>query len=46
MVQMCFDAFDSAADLDVLDHPILNFIYYLVKFLFIGKIDAYTVILV
>jgi len=28
-VMMCFDAFDKAADLDVLDHPILNFIYYL-----------------
>ncbi|CAK7326918.1 unnamed protein product [Dovyalis caffra] len=26
---MCFDAFDEAADLDVLDHPVLNFIYYL-----------------
>lgn len=29
--QMCFNAFDKAADLDVLDHPILNFIYYLVS---------------
>ncbi|XAR53189.1 hypothetical protein NMG60_11021638 [Bertholletia excelsa] len=28
-IMMCFDAFDEAADLDVLDHPILNFIYYL-----------------
>lgn len=28
---MCFNAFDQAADLDVLDHPILNFIYYLVS---------------
>lgn len=28
---MCFNAFDDAADLDVLDHPILNFIYYLVS---------------
>ncbi|CAJ1938990.1 unnamed protein product [Sphenostylis stenocarpa] len=28
-VMMCFNAFDRAADLDVLDHPILNFIYYL-----------------
>ncbi|CAL0324819.1 unnamed protein product [Lupinus luteus] len=28
-VMMCFNAFDKAADLDVLDHPILNFIYYL-----------------
>lgn len=29
-IMMCFDAFEPAADLDVLDHPILNFIYYLV----------------
>ncbi|KAK3158750.1 hypothetical protein QOZ80_2AG0141100 [Eleusine coracana subsp. coracana] len=28
-VMMCFVAFDKEADLDVLDHPILNFIYYL-----------------
>ncbi|KAK7348955.1 hypothetical protein VNO80_23750 [Phaseolus coccineus] len=28
-VMMCFNAFDKDADLDVLDHPILNFIYYL-----------------
>ncbi|XP_057961195.1 protein TOM THREE HOMOLOG 1 [Malania oleifera] len=28
-IMMCFDAFDEAADLDVLDHPILNSIYYL-----------------
>ncbi|KAJ0974313.1 hypothetical protein J5N97_016278 [Dioscorea zingiberensis] len=28
-VMMCFNAFDKAADLDVLDHPILNFFYYL-----------------
>lgn len=28
-IMMCFNAFDDAADLDVLDHPILNFIYYL-----------------
>ncbi|KAF1876443.1 hypothetical protein Lal_00029791 [Lupinus albus] len=28
-VMMCVNAFDKAADLDVLDHPILNFIYYL-----------------
>ncbi|GJM86442.1 hypothetical protein PR202_ga02301 [Eleusine coracana subsp. coracana] len=28
-LQMCFVAFDKEADLDVLDHPILNFIYYL-----------------
>ncbi|GJN21863.1 hypothetical protein PR202_gb09384 [Eleusine coracana subsp. coracana] len=26
---MCFVAFDKEADLDVLDHPVLNFIYYL-----------------
>lgn len=29
--QICFNAFDRAADLDVLDHPILNFMYYLVR---------------
>ncbi|KAH1242652.1 Tobamovirus multiplication protein 3 [Glycine max] len=30
-IMMCFNAFDKNADLDVLlDHPILNFIYYLV----------------
>ncbi|MCD7454429.1 hypothetical protein HAX54_024828 [Datura stramonium] len=28
-IMMCFNAFDKAADLDVLDHPILNLIYYL-----------------
>ncbi|KAL1338845.1 hypothetical protein HN51_033422 [Arachis hypogaea] len=28
-IMMCFDAFDKNADLDVLEHPILNFIYYL-----------------
>ncbi|CAA7403434.1 unnamed protein product [Spirodela intermedia] len=28
-ILMCFDALDKAADLDVLDHPILNFFYYL-----------------
>uniref|UniRef100_A0A0D9XLX7 THH1/TOM1/TOM3 domain-containing protein n=1 Tax=Leersia perrieri TaxID=77586 RepID=A0A0D9XLX7_9ORYZ len=28
-VMMCFNAFDKAADLDVLNHPILNFFYYL-----------------
>lgn len=27
---MCLNAFDKAADLDVLSHPILNFFYYLV----------------
>ncbi|MBA0842810.1 hypothetical protein Goarm_002614 [Gossypium armourianum] len=27
--EMCFDAFDKAADLNVLNHPVLNFIYYL-----------------
>ncbi|TYG46732.1 hypothetical protein ES288_D11G279400v1 [Gossypium darwinii] len=26
---MCFNAFDKGADLDVLNHPILNLIYYL-----------------
>lgn len=31
LYQMCFNAFDKNADLDVLDHPILNFIYYLVR---------------
>ncbi|KAL8520711.1 hypothetical protein ACS0TY_011309 [Phlomoides rotata] len=30
-IMMCLDAFEPAADLDVLDHPILNFIYYLVR---------------
>ncbi|KAL2946372.1 hypothetical protein AAZX31_20G010100 [Glycine max] len=29
-IVMCFNAFDKNANLDVLDHPILNFIYYLV----------------
>ncbi|KAJ1280499.1 hypothetical protein BS78_04G237300 [Paspalum vaginatum] len=28
-IMMCFNAFDKEADLDVLDHPILNFFYYL-----------------
>ncbi|XP_048429063.1 tobamovirus multiplication protein 3-like [Pyrus x bretschneideri] len=28
-VMMCFNAFDKAANLDVLNHPVLNFIYYL-----------------
>ncbi|CAH8383382.1 unnamed protein product [Eruca vesicaria subsp. sativa] len=28
-IMMCFAAFNKGADLDVLDHPILNFIYYL-----------------
>nr|ABJ15786.1 unknown [Brassica rapa] len=28
-IMMCFNAFDEGANLDVLDHPILNFIYYL-----------------
>ncbi|KAM1064803.1 hypothetical protein ACFX15_019880 [Malus domestica] len=28
-IMMCFNAFDEAADLDVLNHPVLNFIYYL-----------------
>jgi hypothetical protein len=29
---MCFNAFDKAANLDVLDHPVLNLIYYVVSF--------------
>ncbi|KAI3923218.1 hypothetical protein MKW92_042883 [Papaver armeniacum] len=28
-IMMCFNAFDKAADLDVLNHPVLNFLYYL-----------------
>ncbi|KAG2653077.1 tobamovirus multiplication protein 3-like [Panicum virgatum] len=28
-IMMCFDAFNKEADLDVLDHPVLNFLYYL-----------------
>uniref|UniRef100_A0A1D1XEQ9 2,3-bisphosphoglycerate-dependent phosphoglycerate mutase n=1 Tax=Anthurium amnicola TaxID=1678845 RepID=A0A1D1XEQ9_9ARAE len=28
-VMMCLNALEKAADLDVLDHPILNFMYYL-----------------
>ncbi|KAJ7942716.1 Tobamovirus multiplication protein like [Quillaja saponaria] len=28
-VMMCFNAFDKAGDLDVLDHPILNLLYYM-----------------
>ncbi|XP_044488732.1 protein TOM THREE HOMOLOG 1 [Mangifera indica] len=28
-VMMCFNAFNEASNLDVLDHPVLNFIYYL-----------------
>jgi len=28
---MCFNAFNKEADLDVLDHPVLNFFYYLVS---------------
>ncbi|XP_031112762.1 tobamovirus multiplication protein 3 [Ipomoea triloba] len=28
-IMMCFDAFDEAADLEVLEHPILNLVYYL-----------------
>ncbi|XP_059443062.1 tobamovirus multiplication protein 3 [Corylus avellana] len=27
-IMMCFNAFDKAANLDVLDHPVLNLIYY------------------
>jgi hypothetical protein len=30
VLQMFFIAFDKEADIDVLNHPILNFIYYLV----------------
>jgi hypothetical protein len=30
VLQMFFIAFDEEVDIDVLDHPILNFIYYLV----------------
>nr|CAB3502204.1 unnamed protein product [Digitaria exilis] len=29
-IMMCLSAFDKEADLDVLNHPILNFFYYLV----------------
>lgn len=28
-IMMCFNAFDKAADLDVLNHPVLNFLFYL-----------------
>ncbi|XP_042476239.1 tobamovirus multiplication protein 3-like [Macadamia integrifolia] len=28
-IVICFSAFNKAADLDVLNHPVLNFIYYL-----------------
>ncbi|KAF8398778.1 hypothetical protein HHK36_014636 [Tetracentron sinense] len=28
-IMMCFNAFDKSADLDVLNHPVLSFIYYL-----------------
>ncbi|XP_042062701.1 tobamovirus multiplication protein 3-like [Salvia splendens] len=27
-IMMCFNALQTAADLDVVDHPVLNFIYY------------------
>ncbi|XWS34307.1 hypothetical protein CRYUN_Cryun21dG0029000 [Craigia yunnanensis] len=37
-VMMCFNAFDKAADLDVLSHPVLNFIYYLILASQLGKI--------
>jgi hypothetical protein len=30
-LQMCFNAFNKEADLDVLYHPVLNFFYYLVS---------------
>ncbi|KAK4748923.1 hypothetical protein SAY87_015509 [Trapa incisa] len=29
-IMMCFNAFDRAADLDLLNHPVLNYIYYMV----------------
>ncbi|KAH9602380.1 hypothetical protein KSS87_002895 [Heliosperma pusillum] len=38
-VMMCFNAFDKAADLDVLDHPVLNFSYYLVSIYFLASIS-------
>ncbi|KAJ9563563.1 hypothetical protein OSB04_008723 [Centaurea solstitialis] len=28
-IMMCFNAFDKASNLDVLEHPVLNFVYYL-----------------
>ncbi|CAO2827625.1 unnamed protein product [Amaranthus hypochondriacus] len=28
-IMICFNAFDKSADLNVLDHPLLNFVYYL-----------------
>lgn len=28
-IMMCFNAFNKSANLDVLEHPVLNFIYYL-----------------
>lgn len=28
-IMMCFNAFDEAANLDLMDHPVLNFTYYL-----------------
>ncbi|KAK9063839.1 hypothetical protein SSX86_017711 [Deinandra increscens subsp. villosa] len=28
-IMMCFNAFDEAANLDMMEHPVLNFIYYL-----------------
>ncbi|PNY13713.1 tobamovirus multiplication protein 3, partial [Trifolium pratense] len=31
-IMMCFNAFDKNADLNVMDHPILNFIYYLLGY--------------
>ncbi|CAL9115400.1 unnamed protein product [Musa textilis] len=30
-IMVCFNAFDKAADIDVLNHPILNFIFYLLS---------------
>ncbi|KAK8516765.1 hypothetical protein V6N12_049480 [Hibiscus sabdariffa] len=31
-IMVCFSAFDKAADLDVLNHPVLDFIYYMMAF--------------
>jgi hypothetical protein len=42
-VQMCLNAFDKASDLDVLNHPILNFFYYLVCFNLVSMLsNVYT----
>lgn len=34
-LQVVLSAFDSDASLDVLDHPVLNLIYYLVCIIFV-----------